>query len=161
MMRRIIYQFALPAFVGTRLPALIHRKLFKEQVTILMYHAVVRTPLPVYEQCFMEEKDFRRQMEYLQANFDVLRLSEVVRRDRRKVRRPIAVITFDDGFENNYEIAFPILKELSLPTTIFLTTGLINSDETLWFCRLNRAVALTPLTKFEWHRCQFDLSGPK
>jgi peptidoglycan/xylan/chitin deacetylase (PgdA/CDA1 family) len=37
-------------------------------------------------------------------------------------------ITFDDGYENNYTVAYPILKELDLQATIFITPGLIGND---------------------------------
>ena len=37
-------------------------------------------------------------------------------------------ITFDDGFENNYVNAWPVLKELNLPATIFVATKYLDSD---------------------------------
>jgi len=127
-----------------------------------MYHSVIRSPLQVYEPCFLDEASFRRQMHYLRNHFDVLSLSEAVDRiGNGGFRRPSVAVTFDDGFQNNYEVAFPILREFQLPVTIFLTTGLIDSDDTVWFCRLNQALAVTNLRVLEWQGQQLDLSQPE
>ena len=48
------------------------------------------------------------------------------------------VITFDDGYEDNYERALPLLRRHAVPATIFLIAGLIGSDATPWYdaCRV-------------------------
>jgi peptidoglycan/xylan/chitin deacetylase (PgdA/CDA1 family) len=69
------------------------------------------------------------------------------------------VITFDDGFQNNYDICFPILREAGLPATVFLCTGYLDTGGTLWFCRLNRALANTTHHILEWNGVRFDLRG--
>lgn len=136
------------------------QKIFKNNyLTILMYHAVVRDPLEVSDYCFVKELSFREQMIYLRKHFTVLPLNEAIRRSQKNdLRSPTASITFDDGFQNNYDVAFPILRELGLPATIFLCTGLINTDDTFWYCRLNLALANTQLKKLNWHDYRFDIS---
>jgi peptidoglycan/xylan/chitin deacetylase (PgdA/CDA1 family) len=42
------------------------------------------------------------------------------------------VITIDDGYQNNYSLAYPILKELNLSATIYLTTGFIGTNKAPW-----------------------------
>jgi peptidoglycan/xylan/chitin deacetylase (PgdA/CDA1 family) len=69
-------------------------------------------------------------------------------------------LTFDDGFQNNYSVAFPILKNLGLPATIFLATGFVDSDDTPWFCRINDALSRTSMKRLEWHGETYDLSSP-
>jgi len=132
----------------------------KNQIIILMYHAVVRSPLEIYDWCFIDELSFRRQLKYLIKNFEIISLSEAVERIKNAtIYRPSAVITFDDGFQNNYEIAFPILLEARAPATIFLITGLVNTDDTVWYCRLNRALAETKKASLELDGTKLDLSG--
>ncbi len=130
-------------------------------LTIYAYHAVVQTPLEVYDWCFIDARSFRRQVRYLKRHFEVVSLSEAVERlSNGQIGRPTAVITFDDGFQNNYEVAFPILRELGLPATVFLITGLVNTADTVWFCRLHRALSVTRKASLEWDGTHFDLTGP-
>lgn len=76
-------------------------------------------------------------MEYLASNFRVLPLDEAVERLKRSdVPDNAAVITFDDGYRDNYINAFPLLEALSLPATIFLATGAIGSHCVLWHDRV-------------------------
>ncbi len=51
-----------------------------------------------------------------------------------------AAITFDDGYRDNYEIAFPILKKLDVPFTIFVTTGLVDRIFPMWWHVLEHVI---------------------
>lgn len=139
---------------------LIQKMFFSDYVTIVMYHGVLRTPLKFYDWCFIDEGSFRSQIKYLKKNFEVIRLSEVNEWLRSGTKgRPAAVITFDDGYQNNYDVAFPILCEEKLPAAIFLTTGFIDTNDTIWSCRLHYAFTKTSKRMFEWNRLEFDISG--
>ena len=79
-------------------------------------------------------KKFKWQLEYLKKYYTVMHLRDVVGKIQRQEHLPdnVAIITFDDGFENNYSVAYPLLKELNLPATIFLTTDFIGKNQMLW-----------------------------
>jgi peptidoglycan/xylan/chitin deacetylase (PgdA/CDA1 family) len=82
-------------------------------------------------------KVFEKQMEGLSRHHSVYPLEELVERALRKDIPPRAVaITFDDGYRDSYDNAFPILKRFGFPTTIFLTTGAIESQVPLWHDRV-------------------------
>lgn len=49
-------------------------------------------------------------------------------------------ITFDDGYASNYELGYPILRELGLHATIFLATGFLDGTHPLWFQEVDRAL---------------------
>ena len=89
--------------------------------------------------------DFTWQMETLHRHFRPLHLAEALRRlDERIPLPPRAVaVTFDDGHRDNYTHAFPVLRRLGVPATIFLSTGYMDRKETFWFddvaYRLQRA----------------------
>jgi peptidoglycan/xylan/chitin deacetylase (PgdA/CDA1 family) len=120
----------------------------------------VRSPLNIYDWCFLDEDSFRIQLLYLKEQFDVIPLSvAVVAMRDGTLNRPTAVITFDDGYQNNYTVAFPILRELALPATIFLTTGFIDTDDTFWNLRLNLSLANTNRTSLAWNGKALDLSN--
>jgi peptidoglycan/xylan/chitin deacetylase (PgdA/CDA1 family) len=64
----------------------------------------------------------------------VLPLEECVERSRQRRAPPRAVcITFDDGYRDNYENAFPVLRKFGLCATVFLATGSIESGKPLWY----------------------------
>lgn len=80
---------------------------------------------------------FRRQMETVWRLFSVLPLEELVRRSREgPVPRNGLAITFDDGYRDNFANAFPILRDLDLPATIFLVPDAIDADPLLWHDRV-------------------------
>jgi peptidoglycan/xylan/chitin deacetylase (PgdA/CDA1 family) len=61
----------------------------------------------------------------------------------RLPRRPF-VVTFDDGFENNYSVAAPVLADFKVPATFYLTTGFIESNSSSWIDMIEYAVERTP-----------------
>lgn len=76
---------------------------------------------------------FERQIGYLANNYDVYRLKDIIERIKHRDVPPNAiVITFDDGYYDNYTNAFPILTKYSVPATIFLATEVIGSGKLLW-----------------------------
>jgi peptidoglycan/xylan/chitin deacetylase (PgdA/CDA1 family) len=130
-------------------------------VIILMYHAVVRTPLEVFDWCFITESKFEAQLDCLMRTFNIVPLAAVPRLLRSGPARPTAAITFDDGFLNNFEVALPILRRASVPAAVFICPDFVDSEEILWYCRLNRALAETPLAEVEWNGALLDLSSPQ
>lgn len=74
-------------------------------------------------------KNFTNHMQFLaQSDYQVLSLSRIERLiyDQKPFPERSVVITFDDGFADNYERAYPILGEYGLPATIFLVSGKID-----------------------------------
>jgi peptidoglycan/xylan/chitin deacetylase (PgdA/CDA1 family) len=141
-------------------PRLLHRIFFRKKLSILMYHGVVRTPLEVPDWCFVSEDNFSRQMDYLSRHFRVVPLGQAARELREDcISEPTVVITFDDGYQNVHDVAFPILAGYKLPSTVFINTAFINTAQTVWFCLLNQAIAETKQTELSWGDEVFDLSN--
>lgn len=105
----------------------------KLKVPILLYHHITTDEFTEEESVsLISPEDFRLHMEAVKAAFSPISLRdyyEYVMCDDGKVtlpKNPI-VITFDDGYLSNYEIAYPILKELNIPATIFVVTDTVGA----------------------------------
>ena len=69
--------------------------------------------------------EFARQMQFLKEHrYEVLSLSQLspLLRTPAPFPRNAVVLTFDDGYQNTYRHAFPILQEYGFPATVFITT---------------------------------------
>lgn len=86
---------------------------------------------------------FEREMEYLARHYQVVSLDTAANHLEGSSSEPVVAVTFDDGYRDNYENAFPILDRYGIPATIFLTTGPIDTGEPLWFERLSLALKKT------------------
>jgi peptidoglycan/xylan/chitin deacetylase (PgdA/CDA1 family) len=86
-------------------------------------------------------------MECLASDFAVLPLEDAVNRmSRNDLPEKAVAITLDDGYRDNFEHAFPILKSLSLPATVFLATAVIGTGKILWHDRVFSAFRNTRQT---------------
>jgi peptidoglycan/xylan/chitin deacetylase (PgdA/CDA1 family) len=111
------------------------RRIHQNKFIILMYHGVVKTPLEPFSWTQLAERELEYQLTYLKRHYTILKLSELMHRIQRGLPLPnnTAVITFDDGYKNNFTIAYPLLKRLQIPATIFLVTGCISDQALCWF----------------------------
>jgi len=119
----------------TRLRSLLH-----SEITILAYHRILdRVNEEDYE--FDPElisawtPEFEWQMRYVRKHYTPITFRYLLDHLAGKQAlppRPI-LITFDDGFDDNYLHAFPVLKSLAIPATIFISTGYIGRERTFWF----------------------------
>jgi peptidoglycan/xylan/chitin deacetylase (PgdA/CDA1 family) len=57
-----------------------------------------------------------------------------------QVDEPVALVTFDDGYRDNFTAALPILRDLKIPATFFLTTGFLEGASLPWWDRIARIV---------------------
>jgi peptidoglycan/xylan/chitin deacetylase (PgdA/CDA1 family) len=89
---------------------------------VLMYHSVDRA-VPKDNVLTVSQETFERQMAFLKNNnYRVLALDSIpgyISKKKKITSRAVA-ITFDDGNEDNYTYAFPILKKYNFPATIFV-----------------------------------------
>lgn len=120
---------ALDAVTGsTRLTALVyHRVVPLEKAAQLDLMAVSATP-----------EAFRKQLAWLARRFDILSMDDLVELLHGappRARRPL-VITFDDGYLDNYVHARPALVEAQLPAILFLVTDAIGTDWAPWWDRV-------------------------
>ena len=104
----------------------------KHGVPVLMYHSISSK---YNNSICVSEKHFRKQMEWLRGNgyhaVSTDELYDALAKEGALPEKPV-LITFDDGFKDNYETAWPILKEFGFTGTFFVVTGKINSYNLDW-----------------------------
>ena len=97
----------------------------KYEVPVVMYHRVInKSENEGIHGTYIYENIFREHMKYLKENnFSVITfedLNNIGWRNRFDKNKKYIIITFDDGYVDNYELAFPILKKFNFKATIFL-----------------------------------------
>jgi peptidoglycan/xylan/chitin deacetylase (PgdA/CDA1 family) len=93
----------------------------EQRSLICVYHSVQpRCPASI------PTAEFRLHMEALRKRCKTVPLEELLRRSDHG-ESGMAAVTFDDGFRNCYEEVFPVLQELSIPFTVFVTSGFIEA----------------------------------
>ncbi len=94
----------------------------KRKITIISYHSITADPY-IYG---ITLGTFKRQMEFIKNTYEIIKLNKICdafggkEKDIRKL-----VITFDDSFSDFFEVAYPTLKRLSIPCTVFIPTGFV------------------------------------
>jgi peptidoglycan/xylan/chitin deacetylase (PgdA/CDA1 family) len=74
-------------------------------------------------------EQFRQQMSLVKQHYDPIsfhQLMSMMDRGERLPSRPL-IVTFDDGYDDNYHVAFPILREFGMSAMFFVSTGHIDS----------------------------------
>lgn len=109
-------------------------------LTVLAYHRVM--PLDGFETYPFDRQlisatpgQFEWHMREIRERLNPVSLGDVIAHLDGKAALPPAavVVTFDDGFMDTYRYAFPSLKRFSIPATVFVSTGYVDSGEPFWF----------------------------
>lgn len=99
-------------------------------------------------------EDFDRQLSLISKRFAIIGPEEVVEylSSPHSNQGACVWITFDDGYLDNYELAFPVLKSHGQTATFFLVGGFVGSSEPQWWDRIAYYVRQGP--------AQFTLDAP-
>jgi len=142
-------------------------RLVPQRIAILKYHSVQDEPERYLNSMgsgiVNATSTFRKQMEIVARKFDPVDMDDILLfLDEKKQlpRRPV-VVTFDDGFADNIEIAAPILEHFGIRGTFYITVDPVENASVPWFCRLRHAFGTTQ--KQSWSDsldgCSRDITG--
>ena len=103
-------------------------------LTVLNYHRIADPQEDAFDtfrpNISATPENFARQMDYMRQNFNIISGADLIAWLRGEEELPphAAMITFDDGYHDNWANAYPILKARDLPAIIFLTTNHIEKN---------------------------------
>jgi peptidoglycan/xylan/chitin deacetylase (PgdA/CDA1 family) len=120
-------------------------------VLVLNYHRVGNGNQSPYDRGLWstDAETFTDQIRFCKSHLDVISPGDISRAVTNGSGR-YALITFDDGYRDNYETAFPILKAEGVPATFFIVTGFVDAprvpwwDEIAWMVRTSRKDRVEP-----------------
>ena len=116
-------------------------------VVVLLYHRVNELELDL-ELLAVGGENFKDQMKYIRDHYRVLRFEE----DWGCVEGGGIVVTFDDGYADNYWKAFPVLEGLGVPATFFINSGYVGRQELYWWDRLGSLIFRGGMGVNDWER---------
>jgi peptidoglycan/xylan/chitin deacetylase (PgdA/CDA1 family) len=144
-------ELAAKTFSLLGIGALLRRLPAWQGLLTLGYHRIGdgRSSLFDAELCEADADTFDAQVRFLKRHTDLVGATDLPRVLKERRGRH-ALITFDDGYRDNYEIAYPILRRHGAPAIFFITTGFLDAprpswwDEIAWMVRCSRRKEIQP-----------------
>lgn len=142
-----------------------------KEIPILMYHAIAEEPTTEMTELFVRPSEMEKQIKYLVDNgFQTITFEDL---DNIGAFPKPVMITFDDGYECNYNILFPLLKKYNVKATIFAVAGSVWSKGRLSESQIkemsdsglvsiqSHTVSHPDLTSLEADKLDYELSESK
>lgn len=93
---------------------------------------------------------FYQQIAHLQKHYRIIPVEQLIEESKANNLAPNSVaITFDDGYQDFYHIIWPILRELEVPASLYVTTAFIDDEQWLWPDALKYILANASVDKIE------------
>ncbi len=112
----------------------------------MMYHLIMETPYNSLEALFVRPSTFESQLKYLTENGYTFLFAD----EWKTTDKPSVIITFDDGYADNYSNMFPILKKYGARATIFLISDFVGMDGYLTVDQISE-MSSSGLVSFQCH----------
>jgi peptidoglycan/xylan/chitin deacetylase (PgdA/CDA1 family) len=106
-----------------------------------------------------DEATFRKELGWMKSQADPISEGDLLSFVQKKTPLPkrCFLITFDDGYRDNYEVALPILRELNVPVIFFIPTQLIEQRELGWWDQVSWALKNTRKSELNFRGEKFEL----
>lgn len=133
------------------------------ELLVLMYHRILpqddARALCEEPGMMVTPETFKMHLEQVKKYFNIISLPDWVslKETGQTLPKKACVISFDDGWLDNYEFAYPILKELEVPATIFLVAEMIGTEQRFWPARLANLMTIIA-TKYPQHWSHQELT---
>lgn len=137
------------------------RRLNRNKAIILWYHGICDDGFDLlkdYDERHIPKSSFRKQLEYLKRKgYSFMSMTELVNtlKNRNKPGKYV-VLTFDDGFRNVVENAYPMMQEFNAKGCLYPVSDLIGTDKLLWTDHVETVIRNQKKGNY-----QFDFKGEK
>ena len=125
----------------------------QNRLWVMMYHRILPQALAEeYNEepgMYVTPETFAAHMQWLQEIMTPIRLAEWPDLKDKNNGEKYFAVTFDDGWKDNYDYAFPVLQELNIPATIFVVSDYMGTGSVFWPNRLAKILPL--LSDFSQH----------
>ena len=118
------------------------------RILVLMYHRILNKKHYkhlLHDGMYVDPETFKLHVKYINDKFTVINLENITHwkdgKDDPSNEKPFCVLTFDDGWKDFYDNAYPILKSFHVPATVFLPTGFIGTNKCFWTDNLSKIIA--------------------
>lgn len=107
----------------------------RPSLVVLNYHRIGYPEQCPYDPALFSAtpEAFAEQIAYFKRRFRVVSLAEAVDVVAHGTKEPALLITFDDGYIDNHNLAFPILRAHSVPATFFVATSFMSTNRVPWW----------------------------
>ncbi len=137
---------------------------WKPALTVLTYHRVAEPATNLfYDPVISATPDsFRAHIDWLCNHTRILTLEELIDRAQKGSlwRESVVLITFDDGYRDNFDVAMPILAERNVPATFFIPTAFFETPQLPWWDEVAYVIKRTKVCRLTLERCLADRTSP-
>ena len=115
---------------------ILHKKLYptEKNICVLLYHRVCESKMDTWN-IAISPRVFEEHTKFLRDNYKIIKFDD----EWNNIGdTPSVVITFDDGYADNFYFALPILEKYHVPATFFISTGNLDSEREFWWDELER-----------------------
>jgi len=120
------------------------KKMFANKAIILMYHSISDPDIDPWELA-VSPSNFEQQLQVLQHSFKISSVTDIASNlQKGRLKNKTIVLTFDDGYRDNFQIAAPLLEKYNIPVTFFITNN-FGEGKIYWWDRLANLILRTPV----------------
>ncbi|MBD0332794.1 MAG: polysaccharide deacetylase family protein [Chitinophagaceae bacterium] len=112
------------------------KKLFSKRAIIFMYHRIVDPDIDPWGLA-VSPVNFEQQLRVLASSYNTSYTKDIISQvHNRKLKRNCVALTFDDGYQDNFVSAKPLLERYNIPATFFIPTGNLDQEKLFWWDEL-------------------------
>ncbi len=147
-------EFLARAFGRLGILSLLERTIARRRpgLVVLTYHRIAEPSADLFYAPVISAtpESFRAQVEWLHNRVRLLTLDELVDQVKSDSpwREPAMLITFDDGYRDNFELAVPILRQRNIPATFFIPTAFLDAPRLPWWDHVAYAIKRAQVRQF-------------